>query len=74
MMNKMLGFCCCAAAGMLAVIKEANDASRPRQTFLVKLMTFLRIGCPKWAGSRRPMRSLNRRGNTKARADARDVV
>src|SRR4029450_7245018 len=57
MMKRMLGFCCCcAAAGALPAITATNDASRPRQNFLVTLMaSFLTLGCPNWAGSRRPL-------------------
>src|SRR4029453_9371513 len=57
MMKRMLGFCCCcAAAGALAAIAATNDASRPRQNFLVTLMaSFLIFCCPNWAGSRRPL-------------------
>src|SRR4030095_781501 len=60
MMKRMLGFCCCccccAAAGALAALAATNDASRPRQNFLVTLMaSFLIFGCPNWAGSRRPL-------------------
>src|SRR5262249_39817155 len=53
MMKRMLGFCCCCA---LAVVMAANDARRPRKSFLVELMAcFLSSGCPNWAGSRRPV-------------------
>src|SRR4029077_16979775 len=40
MMKRILGLsCCCAAAGALAAIATTNDASRPRQTFLLMLLT-----------------------------------
>src|SRR5262245_23158757 len=43
MMKRMLGFCCCccAAAGTLVAVTATNGASKPRQNFLVILMTYL---------------------------------
>src|SRR5262245_47813165 len=58
MIMMMLG-CCCAAAGALAAMTAANDASRPRQSFLAIFMNLaLNSGCPKRAGSRRPVTTV----------------
>ncbi len=52
MMNRMLGFCSCAAAGALAIVARANDASRPSQAALVmRMVATLHVGCPRRAGS-----------------------
>src|SRR5215467_5503675 len=77
MMNKMLGFCCCAAAGMFAITREANSASRPRQTFLAILMTFPHCWLPEMGRQPAPDDDRVQRSskqNEAVRADARDGV
>src|SRR5215831_11354566 len=77
MMNKMLGFCCCAAAGTLAITREANSASRPRQTFLVIPMTFPHRWLPEMGRQPAPDDDRVQRSskqNEAVRADARDAV
>src|SRR5271165_2990753 len=58
MMKRMLGLacCCCAAAGVLATITAVDNASRPSQIFLaIRMVHFLIVGCPRRAGSLRPI-------------------
>src|SRR6187399_62575 len=38
MMKRMLGFCCCAAAGILAADIAAIEANKPSQMYLAMLM------------------------------------
>jgi hypothetical protein len=35
MMKRMLGFCCCADAGMIAVDRVENETNSPSQIFLL---------------------------------------
>jgi hypothetical protein len=42
-MTRMLGFCCYAAAGAAATIMAADDANKPSQIVLIKLMVWLPV-------------------------------
>jgi hypothetical protein len=56
MMTTMLGFCCRAAAGMLATATAAHEANKSSPIVLLNLMSILHLyGLPETGpGSRRP--------------------
>src|SRR4051812_32267633 len=55
MMKRMLGFCCsCAAAGRLAAVIAAIEASKPSHTYLTMLIFGFLLGYPSRAGSLYP--------------------
>src|SRR5262245_14728550 len=64
MMKRMLGFCCgcCAAAGTLAIVKPASDASRPSQGVLIMRMVLISSNCEVWRLTRAVFANAAARG------------